>query len=167
VYRRDDEARNIAGVMRRYSRVLIGADWNCVSDARRLGGEHYDRYYDADPFAHLPWSPKLLGKCQFDEETGKHWADRRPMASLTRGGLVDMAAAARVPWAATVGYWAKDGISKRIDGFRASGPVTAATTTVEVADSEQARAVSDHLPVVCEIDVANIGVWEARRAQGK
>jgi hypothetical protein len=68
VYRRDDEARNIAGVMRRYSRVVIGADWNCVSDARRPSGKHYD----ADPFAHLPWSPKLLGKCRFDEETGKH-----------------------------------------------------------------------------------------------
>jgi exonuclease III len=66
-----------------------------------------------------------------------------------------------------VGYWSADGISKRIDGFRASGPVAAATTAVEVADSEEARAISDHLPVVCKIDVANIGVWEARRAQGK
>lgn len=126
--------------------ALVGADWNCVSAARRRHGYPYDH----DPFADLPWREDFISSCRWDDLG--HWADRTPMEVMERGGLHDLTAELGGPWQRTVGYWKPTSIEKRIDGVRATRAVVKAARSSRTIDTEETRSVSDHLPVVYEID---------------
>lgn len=151
---RYDEACIIGGIMRPRKRVVVCADYNCVS-ATIPSRYPYVGYYDEDPFADRPWEPRFLDKCRFDAK-GRHWADREPMRALDKSGLYDVFAELNGPWQPTVGHWTADGIPKRIDGARASRAMLAAAVRATTVDTELTRSVSDHLPVVYEFDPARI-----------
>ncbi|MDX3024980.1 exonuclease/endonuclease/phosphatase family protein [Streptomyces acidiscabies] len=140
--------------------MLLG-DFNALSAAKAAGPDG-GQYYDPEPYLeqdHDDLEYQLLegtiGTTQL--------ADRRQTeALLRRGFMVDAAAHLGVPWQATAGHW-KDGQgdpdpwgARRIDLVYATRPVAPALVGYRTHTSPAARAASDHLPVICEIDPSRI-----------
>jgi endonuclease/exonuclease/phosphatase family metal-dependent hydrolase len=158
--RADQNERLVAAVTRPAGEppTLIGADWNTESADRVLAGQTWELYEPADPYAGSPWFADLIYQCEWDyDERGRrrHWADRRPGDVLWAGGLHDAAALAGATWQPTTGHHPGDvygahGIWRRIDGVRVTEPLDGAICAHQVLDTAQARAASDHLPVMVE-----------------
>jgi endonuclease/exonuclease/phosphatase family metal-dependent hydrolase len=75
-------------------------------------------------------------------------ADRRPAQMMQRSGFHDAAPTLRVPWQATGGH--RGDWRRREDVFWTTRP--AALRGYRVIDTAAARALSDHLPIVVELD---------------
>jgi endonuclease/exonuclease/phosphatase family metal-dependent hydrolase len=75
-------------------------------------------------------------------------ADRRPAQLMQRSGFHDAASTLAVPWQATGGH--RGDWRRREDVFWTTRP--AALRGYHVVDTLAARALSDHLPILVELD---------------
>ncbi|MBV9206004.1 MAG: hypothetical protein JO037_11505 [Actinobacteria bacterium] len=138
--------------------ALVGADWNTECADRIPAGGRWELYEPADPYAGTGWFADLIYQCRWDYDSRgrrRHWADRQPGDVLWAGGLHDVAALTGADWHPTTGHHPGDvygahGIRRRIDGVRVTEPLAAAMRGLEVLDTAQTRAASDHLPVTVE-----------------
>jgi hypothetical protein len=83
-----------------------------------------------------------------DDPTVPPVADRRPAQLMQRSGFHDAAPTLGVPWQATGGH--RGDWRRREDVFWTTRP--AALRGYRVIDTAAARALSDHLPIVVELD---------------
>ena len=158
--RADQNERLVAAVTRPPGEppALVGADWNTECADRIPVGGRWELYEPADPYAGTGWFADLIYQCRWDYDSRgrrRHWADRQPGDVLWAGGLHDVAALTGADWHPTTGHHPGDvygahGIRRRIDGVRVTEPLAAAMRGLEVLDTAQTRAASDHLPVTVE-----------------
>jgi len=120
--------------------TILGADWNSFGA---------DPGYDPEPdWTSLPPGsiPSLVRWT--DDPDAPPTADRRPAQLMQRSGWYDVAHTLRVSWQATGGH--QGGWRRREDVFWTNRPQ--ALRSYRVVDTPTARKVSDHLPIVTDID---------------
>jgi endonuclease/exonuclease/phosphatase family metal-dependent hydrolase len=111
--------------------------------------------YDPDPYAGVPWHPDHVYQLSDDGSV-----DRRVAVRLeTIGRMRDCARLVGAPWQPTTGHYpGRHHPARRIDRWYGTyhlGP--AVVRSYRVVDTSAARACSDHLPVVIEVDSAGVG----------
>lgn len=160
-YQRRDEATYVGTeVFNAGECALVGMDCNSPMGSRIPGS---DRFYDSDPYRNLLWGStgEMIPRCHRERHRPlwrralglpvRHWADREPMMRLEDAGLIDPAAWIGAPWYRTTGYWDQKSVIKRNDGPFVTRRVADAAIAIWSLDTEMARALSDHLPVVLDL----------------
>ncbi|MEV6922931.1 endonuclease/exonuclease/phosphatase family protein [Dactylosporangium sp. NPDC051485] len=134
------DAYTLTGQLSLSDATLLAADWNSFGA---------DPGYDPDPdWSSLPeaWIERHVR--WHDDPAAPRVADRRPAQLLHRSGFADAAPTLRAPWQATGGH--RGGWARREDVFWATRP--AALRSYQVIDTPAARDLSDHLPILVELD---------------
>ena len=135
-----DDAFTLTGQLSLSEAVLLGSDWNSFGA---------DPAYDNEPdWSALP--PERISRHirWNDDPTVPPVADRRPAQLMQRSGFYDAAPTLKMPWQATGGH--RGGWRRREDVFWTTRP--AALRSYQVIDTTAARALSDHLPIMVELD---------------
>ncbi|ASR39928.1 hypothetical protein BAY61_32105 (plasmid) [Prauserella marina] len=167
---RPDEARRVVSAMTRpdpdHRLAIVGADWNSISADRIQNPDGTWTYWHPDPYwnenGQNTWRDIYNYQCIVTErdEQGRptRWhADRRPGQVLLDAGCRDAAALAGAAWTPTTGHHpADDAPFRTIDTHRVSPALAPAVIGWEVIDTDAARKVSDHLPVVTTLDLARL-----------
>ncbi|MEV6927054.1 endonuclease/exonuclease/phosphatase family protein [Dactylosporangium sp. NPDC051485] len=135
-----DDTYTLTGQLPLADATLLGADWNSFGA---------DPDYDPEPDwtaltrewieRHIRWN---------DDPAAPPVADRRPAQLMQRSGFHDAAATLGAPWQATGGH--RGGWARREDVFWTTRP--AALRSYQVIDTPAARNLSDHLPIMAELD---------------
>lgn len=148
---RFSEAARIASLAAGKTAVVVG-DYNGPSADRRTDGS----FYDPDPLEQRGWHDAATYQVAWnDDPNASPRVDRRAAERLRRAGLVDAAAALDAPWRPSCGHWPDDPHGpRRIDRILATAAARPALTSYDVVDTDITRALSDHLPVVVELDPA-------------
>lgn len=134
------DATTLTGQLPLSDAMILGADWNSFG-----ADPDYDREPDWSALPsewierHVRWN---------DDPNAPRLADRRPAQMMRRSGFHDAAPTVGVPWQATGGH--RGGWSRREDVFWTSRP--AALRNYQVIDTPIARTLSDHLPIVVDLD---------------
>jgi endonuclease/exonuclease/phosphatase family metal-dependent hydrolase len=147
------DAVTLTGQLPLSDAIVLGADWNSFG-----AQPEYDREPD---WAALP--PEWIERhVRFnDDPAAPPVADRRPSQMMHRSGFHDAAPTLAVPWKATGGH--RGGWSRREDVFWTTRP--AALRRYQVIDTLAASSLSDHLPIVVDLDPKALG-QEARVSTG-
>ncbi|WP_204038083.1 endonuclease/exonuclease/phosphatase family protein [Micromonospora qiuiae] len=135
-----DDAFTLTGQLPLSEAVVLGADWNSFGA---------DPDYDHEPdWSKLPpqWIERHVR--WNDDPAAPRKADRRPAQLMQRSGFHDAAPTLRVPWKATGGH--RGGWRRREDIFWTTRPQ--ALRSYHVIDTPAARKLSDHLPIVIDLD---------------
>lgn len=135
-----DDTITLTGQLPPTDATLLGADWNSFGA---------DPHYDPEPdWSALP-PPSIPRHTRWnDNPTTPPTADRRPAQLMQRSGFHDAAPTLGVPWKATGGH--HGGWTRREDLFWTTRP--AALRNYQVIDTPDTRKLSDHLPVMVELD---------------
>ncbi|WP_432976709.1 endonuclease/exonuclease/phosphatase family protein [Dactylosporangium sp. CA-233914] len=144
-----DDAFTLTGQLPLSDAVLLGTDWNSFGA---------DPGYDVEPdWSALPpeWTARHV---RWNDDPSAPWvADRRPAQLMQRSGFHDAAPTLRVPWKATGGH--HGGWGRREDIFWTTRP--AALRGYQVIDTPAARQLSDHLPIVVDLDPQALDATDA------
>ncbi|MEU6022631.1 endonuclease/exonuclease/phosphatase family protein [Micromonospora sp. NPDC047134] len=135
-----DDAFTLTGQLPLSEAVVLGADWN--SFGADPDYDHEPDWSDLPPEwieRHVRWN---------DDPAAPRTADRRPAQLMQRSGFHDAAPTLSVPWKATGGH--RGGWRRREDIFWTTRPQ--ALRGYQVIDTPAARKLSDHLPIVVDLD---------------
>jgi endonuclease/exonuclease/phosphatase family metal-dependent hydrolase len=120
--------------------TIIGAEWNSFGA---------DPGYDPDPDWAAPAPQWVERQVPWnDDPHAPPIADRRPAQMMQRSGFFDAAPTLGAAWQATGGQ--RGGWRRREDVFWTTRP--AALRKNHAVDIEQAKGLSDHLPIVVDLD---------------
>ncbi|MEU4244270.1 endonuclease/exonuclease/phosphatase family protein [Actinoplanes sp. NPDC026619] len=134
------DAITLTGQLPLTDATIVGADWNSFGA---------DPEYDPDPdWAAL--APQWIARQVRwnDDPHAPPLADRRPAHMMQRSGFSDVAPTLGAAWQATGGH--RGGWQRREDVFWTTRP--AALREYQVVDTDQAKGLSDHLPIVVDLD---------------
>ncbi|MFI7517660.1 endonuclease/exonuclease/phosphatase family protein [Micromonospora echinofusca] len=134
------DAYTLTGQLPLSEATILGADWNSFGA---------DPEYDPEPdWSALPaeWIARHVR--WNDDPDAPPVADRRPSQMMQRSGFYDAAPQLGAPWRATSGH--RSGWSRREDVFWTTRPT--ALRRYQVVDTAAARNLSDHLPIVVDLD---------------
>jgi endonuclease/exonuclease/phosphatase family metal-dependent hydrolase len=148
---RFSEAARISSLATGKTAVVAG-DFNGVSADRRGDGS----FYDPDPLVERGWHDAATYQSLWDDDPdAPPRVDRRAAERMRRAGLVDAAVALEAPWQQTTGHFPDDPHGpRRVDRILATASASPALHSYAVIDTAETRALSDHLPVIVELDPA-------------
>ena len=122
--------------------TIVAADMNSLGADTAYDPEpQWDRLRPGKIWRHVPWS---------DDPTTPPLADRRPAQLLHRSGLSDAAVHLNASWQPTGGHLDPQDIPRRVDAIWTTRP--AALRGYQVHDTPTTRRLSDHLPIMAQID---------------
>jgi endonuclease/exonuclease/phosphatase family metal-dependent hydrolase len=134
------DAITLTGQLPLSDATILGTDWNSFGA---------DPEYDGEPdWSALPpeWIERHVR--WNDDPAAPRVADRRPAQLMQRSGFHDAAPTLGARWKATGGH--RGGWARREDVFWTTRP--AALRDYQVIDTQAAQKLSDHLPVVVDLD---------------
>ncbi|WP_158273886.1 endonuclease/exonuclease/phosphatase family protein [Micromonospora sp. RP3T] len=134
------DAYTLTGQLPLSDATILAADWNSFGA---------DPNHDPEPdWTALP-TERIARHIRWnDDSDALPVADRRPSQMMQRSGFHDAAPHLGMAWKATSGH--RGGWSRREDVFWTNRPQ--ALRSYQVIDTPAARALSDHLPIMVDLD---------------